>query len=249
MLLENKIAIVTGGGSGIGRASAIAMAAQGATIVIGNRNAEQGEGTCHEIEQAGGTAIFQRTDCMKHEDCEALVARTESEYGRLDLAFNNAGRFHAVLAPVHEMPIEEFSSGIDLNLKGTFYCMKYELAAMLRAGGGVIANNASIYGFKGMATLNWYTAAKHGIVGLTRAAALDYAEQNIRINVVCPGVTKTPPLDAASGGDDEVFAAGVPMKRVSQPEEIADAVSWMLSEKSGYMTGSAINLDGGMIAI
>ena len=136
MLLENKIAIVTGGGSGIGKSAALAMAREGATIVIGNRSAVQGEETCDAIAKAGGKAIFHRTDCSKPEDCEALVVRAEKEFGRLDLAFNNAGKFHDVLAPVHEMPIDEFSNGIDLNLKGVFYCMKYELAAMLRAGGG-----------------------------------------------------------------------------------------------------------------
>ncbi|MBI1179702.1 MAG: glucose 1-dehydrogenase [Alphaproteobacteria bacterium] len=248
MILENKIAIVTGGGSGIGRASALAMAREGATIVIGNRSADQGEGTCHDIEKAGGKAIFHRTDCSKPEDCEALVARAEKEFGRLDLAFNNAGKFHDVLAPVHEMPIEEFSWGIDLNLKGVFYCMKYELAAMLRAGGGAIVNNASIYGIKGMPTLNWYTAAKHGIVGLTQAAALEYAEQNIRINAVCPGMTKTPALDSATGGNDEVFAGVVPMKRISRAEEIAEGVAWLLSDKASYMTGANLHLDGGMSA-
>ncbi len=248
MLLENKVAIVTGGGSGIGRAAAIAIAAEGAAVVIGNRSADQGEAVCHEIEKAGGRAIFHRTDCSKPEDCEALAARAEAVFGRLDLAFNNAGKFHEVLAPVHEMPIAEFSSGIDLNLKGVFYCMKYELAAMLRAGGGAIVNNASVFGVKGMPALNWYTAAKHGIIGLTRSAALEYAERNIRINVVCPGMTKTPSFDASTGGDDDLYAGGIPMKRIGRSEEIAEGVVWMLSNKASYMTGALMNLDGGMIA-
>ncbi len=247
-LLENKIAIVTGGGSGIGKSAAIAMAREGATIVIGNRSAEQGEETCQVIAKAGGKAIFHRTDCGKPEDCEALVARAEKEFGRLDLAFNNAGKFHDVLAPVHEMPIDEFSNGIDLNLKGVFYCMKYELAAMLRAGGGAVVNNASIFGIKGMPTLNWYTAAKHGIIGLTQAAGLEYAERNIRINAVAPGMTKTPALDISTGGNDEAFAGVVPMKRIARSEEIAEGVVFLLSDRASYMTGAVLNIDGGMIA-
>ncbi|MEN3950300.1 glucose 1-dehydrogenase [Iodidimonas sp. SYSU 1G8] len=248
MLLDNKIAIVTGGGSGIGRAAALAMAAEGAVVVIGNRSADKGEAVCHEIAQAGGTALFHRTDCSVAADCEALVARAEKEYGRLDLAFNNAGMFHETLVPIHEMSLSEFDRGIDLNLKGIFYSMKYELAAMLRAGGGVICNNASIYGVKGMAGLNWYTAAKHGIMGLTKCAALEYAEKNIRVNVICPGNTKTPPLDAATGGNDELLTGIVPMKRLARSEEIADGVVFLLSDKSSYMNGGALNVDGGMIA-
>ncbi len=248
MLLENKISIVTGGGSGIGRAASIAMGREGATVVIGNRSADKGEAACHEIEKAGGKALFHRTDCSVAEQCEALVARAEKEFGRLDLAFNNSGMFHETLLPIHEMSLDEFNRGIDLNFKGTFYCMKYELAAMMRAGGGAIVNNASIYGVKAMAGLNWYTAAKHGIMGLTKCAGLEYAEKNIRVNVICPGNTKTPPMDAATGGNDEVFAQGVPMKRLASPEEIADGVVFLLSGKSSYMTGGALHVDGGMIA-
>ena len=248
MLLENKIAIVTGGGSGIGRASAMAMAAEGATIVIGNRSIDKGEEVCHVIEQAGGKAIFHQTDCSSADQCEALVAHTERTYGRVDLAFNNAGMFHKTVVPIHEMSLEEFNQGTDLNYKGVFYCMKYQLAAMLRAGGGVICNNASIYGVKALPGLNWYTGAKHGILGLTKAAALEYAEHNIRVNVICPGNTKTPPMDKATGGDDAVFAAGVPMKRLASAEEIGDVVVHMLSARSSYMTGAAIHVDGGMIA-
>ncbi|MFN3232065.1 MAG: SDR family NAD(P)-dependent oxidoreductase [Alphaproteobacteria bacterium] len=248
MLLENKIAVVTGGGSGIGRASAIAMGREGATVVIGNRSIDKGEDTCHVIEQAGGTALFHQTDCSSAEQCEALVARAESDFGRLDLAFNNAGMFHRTVVPIHEMSLDEFNQGTDLNYKGVFYCMKYQLAAMLRAGGGSIVNNASIYGVKAMAGLNWYTGAKHGILGLTKAAALEYAERNIRVNVICPGNTKTPPMDAATGGNDDVFAQGVPMKRLAESEEMGEVVAFMLSDKASYMTGASIHVDGGMIA-
>ena len=248
MLLENKISIVTGGGSGIGRAAAIAMGREGATVVIGNRSADKGEAACHEIEKAAGKALFHRTDCSIAEQCEALVARAEKEFGRLDLAFNNSGMFHETLLPIHEMSLDEFNRGIDLNFKGTFYCMKYELAAMLRAGGGAMVNNASIFGIKGMPTLNWYTAAKHGIVGLTQAAALEYAERNIRINAVAPGMTKTPALDISTGGNDDAFAGMVPMRRIARSAEIGEGVVFMLSDRASYMTGAVLNLDGGMIA-
>lgn len=249
MRLEGKIGIVTGGGTGIGRASAIAMAAEGASVVIGNRTAATGEDVCQEIIAAGGKALFKATDCSKHEDCAALVTFAEAEMGRVDLAFCNAGKFHDVMLPTHEMDIEEVSYGIDLNLKGVFYTMKYAIAAMLRAGGGAVVNNASIYSFKGIAGLNWYTASKHGIIGLTRCAGLEYAGQNIRVNAVCPGNTKTPPLDAAAGGDArDVFAEGVPMGRVADPAEIAEGVVWLLSDEARYVTGTALSIDGGMIA-
>ena len=154
MLLENKVAIITGGGSGIGRASALAMAKEGAAIVVGNRSVDQGESVCHDITQAGGRAVFQRTDVAKAEDNEALVARAESEFGQLNLAFCNAGKFMDEVLPIHEMPDSEISLGIDINLKGVAYTMKYAIAAMLRAGGGAIVNNASIFGLRGMAGLS-----------------------------------------------------------------------------------------------
>ncbi len=248
MLLENKVGLVTGGGTGIGRSSAIAMAREGASIVIGNRSVDRGEATCHEIEKAGGKAIFHRTDVAIHEDCEALVAAAEKEYGKLDLAFCNAGLFHEDVVPLDEMPIDQISTGIDVNLKGVLYTMKYSLKAMLRAGGGAIVNNSSIFGFKGMVGLNWYTATKHGVIGITRASALEYATRDIRINAVCPGMTKSPAFDLSTGGDDELFAGAVPMGRIAQSEETAEAVIWLLSDRASYVTGSVLSVDGGMAA-
>ena len=248
MLLEDKIAIITGGGSGIGRASALAMAAEGAAIVVGNRSVDEGESICHEIEGAGGRAVFQRTDVSKAEDCAGLVARAESEYGRLDLAFCNAGKFMDDVVPLHEMPDDQISFGIDVNLKGVAYTMKYALAAMLRAGGGAIVNNASIFGLKGMAGLSWYTATKHGILGLTKNAALEYAQLNVRVNAIAPGMTKTPSFDESTGGDDELFAGAVPMGRISMADEVADPVVFLLSDKARYITGATLSVDGGMSA-
>jgi NAD(P)-dependent dehydrogenase (short-subunit alcohol dehydrogenase family) len=248
MLLENKIAIVTGGGSGIGEASAIAMAAEGATIVIGNRSADTGEAVCHKIETAGGTAIFQRTDVAKAEDNAALVARAESEYGRLDLAFCNAGIFMEDSVPIDQMPDDQIERGIAINLTGTIYTIKYAVGAMLRAGGGSIVNNSSIFGLQGMVGLSWYTAAKHGINGITKNTALEYATQNIRVNSICPGMTKTPAFDLSTGGDDELFAGVVPMGRISMADEVADAVVFLLSDKARYITGAILSADGGMSA-
>jgi len=248
MLLENKIAIVTGGGSGIGEASALAMAAEGATIVIGNRSVDMGEAVCHKIESAGGTAIFQRTDIAKAEDNAALVARAESEYGRLDLAFCNAGIFMEDTVPLDQMPDNQIERGIGINLTGNIYTIKYALGAMLRAGGGSIVNNSSIFGLRGMEGLSWYTAAKHGLNGITKNTALEYAKQNIRVNAICPGITKTPALDLSSNGDDEMFAGGVPMGRISMADEVADTVVFLLSDKARYVTGAVLSVDGGMSA-
>lgn len=248
MLLDNKAGIVTGGGSGIGRSSALAMAREGAAVAIGNRSADQGEAVCHEIEKAGGKAIFVGTDVQDHTQCAALVAAAEKAFGKVDLAFCNAGKFNDDVVPLHEMPVEQISAGIDVNLKGAFYTMKYALEAMLRAGGGAIVNNASIFGLKGMPGLNWYTATKHGIVGVTKACALEYATLGIRVNAICPGMTKSPSFDASTGGDDEMYAGVVPMGRIAQSEETAEAVVWLLSDRASYITGSVLSVDGGMIA-
>jgi len=248
MLLENKIGIVTGGGSGIGEATALAMAAEGATVVIGNRTVETGEAVCHKIESAGGKAIFQRTDIASAADNEALVARAEQEYGRLDLAFCNAGIFMEDSVPIHEMPVDQIERGININLTGNIYTIKYSVAAMLRAGGGSIVTNSSIFGLKGMVGLSWYTAAKHGINGITKNTALEYADQNIRVNAIAPGMTKTPSFDESTGGDDELFAGVVPMGRISQSSEIADAVVYLMSDKASYITGAVLSADGGMSA-
>lgn len=176
-----------------------------------------------------------------------MVQLAMDRYGRLDAAFNNAGlqrEFNAV----HDTPVEDLSEVIDINLKGVLYMMKYETAAMLQSGGGAIVNNSSIFGLKAMPQTAYYVAAKHGIVGATRAVALDYAAQGIRVNAICPGPIKTPSFDRVTGGDDHMYDSGVPMQRIGRPEEITSAVLWLLSEQASYVTGTTLSVDGGMSA-
>lgn len=245
--LQDKVIIVTGGGSGMGRDASLALARAGARVVIGNRNAKAGADLVEEIVAAGGQAQFRVTDVSRAADCEALVALAMDKYGRLDAAFNNAG-LQREFNDIHETPVEDFSDVIDINLKGMLYMMKYETAAMLCSGGGAIVNNASIFGLKAMPKTAYYVAAKHGIVGATRAAALDYATRNIRVNAICPGPIKTPSFDRVTGGDEHMYDDGVPMHRIGQPREISAAVLWLLSGHSSYVTGATLSVDGGMCA-
>jgi NAD(P)-dependent dehydrogenase (short-subunit alcohol dehydrogenase family) len=245
--LANKVGIVTGGGTGIGRATALAMANAGASLVIGNRNAKLGEEVVWAIEQAGGRAVFQVTDVRKPEDAKALVERAVKEFGRLDLAFNNAGA-DGEQVPLHEQDIEKASLLFDVNIKGVFYCLKYEIEEMLRTGGGSIVNTSSIFGLNGYPGWSLYSATKHAVTGMTKSAALDYAKQGIRVNAVGPGPIETPLLAAGTGGDPHSYASFVPMGRIGQPEEIADPVVWLLSDEARYVTGHTFPVDGGVCA-
>ena len=244
---QDKVVIVTGGASGMGRDVSLTLAGLGARVVIGNRSAEAGEAVLREIREAGGQAVFRATDVSSPQDCEALVALAVDSYGRLDAAFNNAGLQRA-FNPIHATPDADLGEVIDINLKGVLYMMKYEAAAMLQSGGGAIVNNASIFGLKGMADTACYIASKHGIVGATKAAALDYATRGIRVNAVCPGPIKTPSYDRVTGGDDHMYDDGVPMHRIGQPREVTNAVLWLLSDQASYVTGSTLSVDGGMVA-
>ncbi|RRV14727.1 SDR family NAD(P)-dependent oxidoreductase [Pseudomonas saudiphocaensis] len=244
---QDKVVIVTGGASGMGRDVSLTLAGLGARVVIGNRSAEAGEAVLREIREAGGQAVFRATDVSSPQDCEALVALAVDSYGRLDAAFNNAGLQRA-FNPIHATPDADLGEVIDINLKGVLYMMKYEAAAMLQSEGGAIVNNASIFGLKGMAETACYIASKHGIVGATKAAALDYATRGIRVNAVCPGPIKTPSYDRVTDGDDHMYDDGVPMHRIGQPREVTDAVLWLLSDQASYVTGSTLSVDGGMVA-
>jgi NAD(P)-dependent dehydrogenase (short-subunit alcohol dehydrogenase family) len=245
--LANKVGIVTGGGTGIGRATALAMARAGASLVIGNRGAKLGEEVVRAIEQAGGRAVFQVTDVSNPEDAKALVERAVKEFGRLDLAFNNAGA-DGEQVPLHEQDIEKASLLFDVNIKGVFYCMKYEIQEMLRTGGGSIVNTSSIFGLNGYPGWSLYSATKHAVTGMTKSAALDYAQRGIRVNAVGPGPVETPLLARGTGGDPHSYSSFVPMGRIGQPEEIADPVVWLLSDEAGYVTGHTFPVDGGVCA-
>ena len=229
-MLTNKVGIVTGGGTGIGRATALALAKAGAALVISNRNAKLGAEVVRAIEQVGGRAVFQVTDVSKPEDAEALVELAVKEFGRLDLAFNNAG-MDGEQVPLHEQDIEKASSLFDVNIKGVFYCMKFEIEQMLKTGGGAIVNTSSIFGLNGYPGWSLYTAMKHAVTGMTKAAALEYTKRGIRMNAVGPGPVQTPLLAKGTGGDPHSYAAFVPMGRIGQPDEIVDPVVFLLSDE------------------
>jgi NAD(P)-dependent dehydrogenase (short-subunit alcohol dehydrogenase family) len=245
--LTGKVGIITGGGTGIGRASALAMAKAGAAIVIGNRDATAGDEVVRLIQQGGGRAVFQKTDVSKPDDARALVERAVAEFGRLDLALNNAG-MDGEQVPLHEQDIAKASALFDVNIKGVFYCMKYEIEQMLKTGGGAIVNTSSIFGLNGYPGWSLYVATKHAVTGMTKAAALDYARRNVRINAVGPGPVETPLLHKGTGGDPHSYAAFVPMGRIGQPDEIADVVVWLLSDEARYVTGHTVPVDGGVCA-
>jgi len=248
--LKGKAALVTGGGSGIGRATATAFAAEGVMVVIGDTSAVGGEETRQIIKDNGGEAIFVQADVTRAIEVDALVRKAVEAYGRLDYAFNNAGT-GGLSATVVDFPEEIWDQVINLNLKGVFLCMKYELAQMLKQGSGVIVNTASVAGLVGTEASPAYTASKHGVVGLTKAAALDYATAGIRINAVCPGVIHTPMIDSFISLAPEMEAAYTamhPMGRLGEAHEVAEAVLWLCSDAASFVTGHAMVVDGGWVA-
>jgi NAD(P)-dependent dehydrogenase (short-subunit alcohol dehydrogenase family) len=248
-LVEGKVTLVTGAASGIDRASALAFAREGAKVVVADVNAEGGEETARLIGAAGGEAVFVRADVSKAADVDALVAEAVRRFGRLDCAHNNAG-IAGVRAAAADIAEKDFDSLVAVNLKGTWLSMRAELRVMLRQGSGAIVNTSAanaIAGSKGTAA---YTACAAGILGITRSAALDYADAGVRINAVCPGVIRTPMIEKMIGGKPEVesaFVARVPMKRLGTPDEIAAAVVWLCSDSASFITGQSFPVDGGMV--
>ncbi len=250
--LEGRIALVTGGSSGIGRAAALAFAKEGAKVVVADIDVNGGEETVRTVKEAGGEAIFARTDVTRPDEVAALVEAAVDRFGRLDCAFNNAGVEAAQgLAMFTDLPDTELDRLLAVNLKGVWHCLKQEIAQMLKQGGGAIVNTASVAGLVGFQLSAAYVASKHGVVGLTKAVALDYASAGIRVNAVCPGVTRTPMVDALIGGDEALEAQIVsvhPIGRLARPEEIARVAVWLCTDEASFLTGQAIAVDGGLVA-
>jgi NAD(P)-dependent dehydrogenase (short-subunit alcohol dehydrogenase family) len=248
---KDHVAVITGAGSGIGRACALAFAQEGAKVVVADIAVEDGEETVRQITAANGEAIFSLCDVAKSGDVNALMAITMKTYGRLDYACNNAGIGGPQMSS-GDYREEDWRAVIDVNLTGAWLCMKHEIQIMLKQGKGAIVNMASILGKVGFATAPAYVAAKHGLIGLTRTAALEYATQNIRVNAVCPGFTYTPLLEKAGmqrGSEQHAAISDLhPMKRMGTSEEIAEAVIWLCSDAASFITGHALMVDGGYTA-
>ena len=252
---KGKVALVTGGSSGIGRAAALAFAKAGAKVVVANRRVEAGEETVSMIRQIDGDAMFVKTDVSKASEVEELVKAAVQTYGRLDCALNNAATDEGFGPRLAELSEQDFDYQIGVNLKGVWLCMKYELLQMVKQGGGAIVNMSSLNGLGGSANASLYSTAKHGVLGLTKSAALEYAP-NIRVNAICAGAFDTPMLDrvferAAPGNAKQVeafYTSLVALRRIGKPEEVAEAVLWMCSDASSYVTGASMIVDGGLSA-
>src|SRR4051794_27989840 len=242
-----KVAFVSGATSGIGRATALAFARAGASVVIADVSDRGNQETARMIEEIGGKALAVRCDVTRAEDIEAALDKTVDTFGRLDFAFNNAGVEQPVTAAA-DLTEAEWDQIASVNLRGVFLCMKYQIRLMLQQGGGAIVNTSSGAGVKGIAGQAAYCAAKHGVIGLTKAAALDYAAQNIRVNAVCPGIIDTPMMQRFTGGTPKGVArviAQEPVGRMGKPEEIAAAVLWLCSDPAAFVVGHALVIDGG----
>jgi NAD(P)-dependent dehydrogenase (short-subunit alcohol dehydrogenase family) len=252
-LLDGKVALVTGGGSGIGRATAVAMAREGARAAVSDISKEGIDSTVALINSAGGQSIAIAGDVTEESDVANIVARTVSAFGRIDCAFNNAGVSGRSVGPagqrLHELSQSSVARMFSVNLMGVFLCLKHEIAQMLAQGsGGAIVNTSSIAGLIGLPTSGHYVAAKHGVVGLTKTAAMEYAQDGIRVNCVNPGYIKTPMTDEMMKTRYDEIMAKVPVRRLGTPEEIAEAVVWLCSDRASFMTGASQLVDGGYCA-
>lgn len=248
--LVGKVALITGGSSGIGRATAVAFAREGAIVVVASRRNIEGEETVRLIKEAGGEGCFIRTDVSQEADVKAMVEQTIATYDRLDFAFNNAG-VEQDATPLMEQSSDDYDRIMAINVKGVWLCMKYEIAPMLKQGSGAIVNMSSLAGVVGVPQVPIYTASKHAVLGLTKAVALEYAKSGIRVNAVCPGAIDTEMFERFAGDRQDIrehIMAMHPMGRIAQPEEIARAVVWLCSDGASFITGHPLMLDGGFVA-
>lgn len=244
---DGKVALITGAANGIGEATAVGFASRGASVLLADIDVDHGNAVAARITDEGGIASFIRTDVSNSSDVQSMVAAAVERYGRLDYAHNNAGIVGGG-ATVVDMPEETWSQGIAVMLTGVFLCLKYEIPVMLRHGGGAIVNTSSGAGIIGFPTMANYVAAKHGVIGLTKTAALEFATQGIRINAICPGTARSKMVDEWIGGDPDqeaVVASLHPIGRIAEAEEIANGVMWLCSDAASFMIGHSMVMDGG----
>lgn len=248
---EGKSAIVTGGGSGIGREVCLLLAEKGASVSVVDLSEEGGKETVRQIEEKGGKAIFVRADVSKVEDVKQYIEETKKAFGKIDMFFNNAG-IEGAVAPIAEYPDDAFEKVVNINLKGAFYGLKYVIQAMLENGGGSIVNTASNAGLVGSPGVGPYAATKHGVIGLTKTATGEYADKNVRINAIAPGPTATNMMERFTKGSKEAEAAikeGIPAKRYGTPKEVANLVVFLLGDDAEIINGAVYPIDGGLTAL